>query len=121
MIKKLKNTMDVVFNGGGHVSVNGQSFSGRNITASGGSVIVDGEDVSIQDQTNIKVTIQGNCQSVKLGNGQVTVEGDAGTVSTTNGDVDCETVQGSVSTVNGDVDCGEVHGNVSTVNGDISH
>lgn len=88
----------------GNVTIDGKSFSGKNIQINGNKVIVDGV---VQD-------------GELVGDITVTVHGDVDVLENTNGNVTCETVHGDVKTINGDVNCRNILGKVSTVNGDIN-
>lgn len=105
--------------------VNGVEFSGRDITVEGNQVFVDGKLVEVEQQKQITITINGDCDSVETTSGDVTVSGVAGSVKTMSGDVDVvgpSGIEGSVKTMSGDVTAnGTIGGNVSTMSGDIRH
>lgn len=106
--------------GGSSVIINGQSYSGTNISISNGRVIIDGKDVEdASTSPKIEVCINGAVEELQVASGDVVVHGDVGSLSSTSGDVSCRDVAGNVTTTSGDVKCGSVHGNVTTVTGDI--
>lgn len=119
------------------VTVNKQTYSGRNIKVVNGKVIVDGNDVTpIEKEIHITVEgslenldvdacssikISGDVQSVKSGAGDVSCRDVGGNVSTGSGDVECGNVNGDVETGAGDVRAGNVGGSIKTGAGDIYH
>lgn len=113
--------MKIRSNGSASITIDGRSFSGRNISISGNRVIVDGvvQDGELVGDVNVVVT--GNVEQVENTNGKVEVKGSVGTVRTTNGEISCGDVKGDVTTSNGTVQCGVVHGSVRTSNGNITH
>jgi DUF4097 and DUF4098 domain-containing protein YvlB len=121
MINKLFN----VFRGQSSqstVTINGQTYSGNNVSIVNDLVFVDGV---AQGQTlvgPITVTVNGDVQQLETVSGDIEVHGNVGTLSTTSGDVDVSLdVKGGVTTVSGDVEvAGSVAGDINTVSGDIS-
>ncbi len=104
--------------------INGVEVSGRDITVQGNQVFVDGKPIEVEQQKQITITINGDCDSVETTSGDVTVSGVAGSVKTMSGDVDVvdSGITGSVKTMSGDVSAnGTIGGNVSTMSGDIRH
>ena len=104
--------------------INGVEFSGRDITVQGNQVFVDGKPVEVEQQKQITITINGDCDSVETTSGDVTVSGVSGSVKTMSGDVDVvdSGITGSVKTMSSDVTAnGTIGGNVSTMSGDIRH
>ncbi len=121
------------------ITINGNSYSGRNVTINNGRVIIDGKDVSPDakeitisvvgdidaltvDYCN-KISVQGNVREAKSTSGDIDIAGSvAGNVKTTSGDVEIAgLVGGDVSSTSGDVKCGNITGKVSTVSGDIKN
>ena len=105
--------------------VNGVEVSDQNITVEGNQVFVDGKPVEVEQQKQITITINGDCDYVETTSGDVTVSGVAGSVKTMSGDVDVvgsSGIKGSVKTMSGNVSAnGTIGGNVSTMSGDIRH
>lgn len=104
-------------------------INGKLIQASGnlhignGRIVVNGQDVTPDDNEIINITINGNVDSLQVDSCyKVSITGNASTVRTTSGDIDIQgNVSGGVQTVSGDVDCGNVSGSISTVSGNIKH
>jgi len=122
------------------ITINQKSFSGRSVSITRNKIIVDGVDVTPENDKVINITVDGDCESVNVdvcdkidikGNvtkGVKTMSGDIsiggkvdGDITTQTGDVDCGDVDGTVKTMSGDVKCGTVAGNVSTLSGDIKN
>lgn len=104
------------------ININGNKYSGNNISISNGRVIIDGKDVT-PDSKNITICVDGNISEMKVDAcDSVVVNGNCGSVSTMSGDVEVDgDVTGSITTMSGDVDCGTVGGSISTMSGDIKH
>lgn len=104
---------------GASVSVNGEDFTGHQVTINNGKVFVDGVEKNSNLDGQINVTINGSVEGIEIENGSVTVSGDAHHVKTMSGDVRCSNVLGNVNTMSGDVICETVGGNASTMSGNI--
>ncbi|MDZ5602546.1 hypothetical protein SJI00_07150 [Pseudomonas sp. RP23018S] len=104
---------------GSSVTIDGRTFTGRNISINGDKVVVDGVEQAGSLVGPVSVTVNGNAESVENGSGTVTVTGSAGQIETMSGDVYCGAVSGDVETMSGDVTCGPVTGKVKTTTGDI--
>jgi len=119
------------------VTVNGVSYSGRNVTIDGDKVIVDGKVVEVPEGRKIEVTIEGDLERLHLTNGVVYAKGMIGDIAMQNGTVNAEAdIKGEVSMGNGKITCHDVyadvnldmgsikastiHGNASTKMGNIS-
>lgn len=113
--------MKIISNGSASITIDGRSFSGRNISISGNKVIIDGVVQGGELVGDVNVVVNGDVDAVENTNGKVEVTGSVGQVKTTNGDIRCGDVKGDVTTSNGTVQCGVVHGQVRTTNGNISH
>lgn len=109
----------------GGITVNGQSYSGSNMTIINGQVFVDGVEVTQTGALGsvINVVVNGGCDSVETTAGDITVNGVTNSVKTTSGDVEVRgDVGGSINSVSGDIEVGgSIKGSVKTVSGDISH
>jgi hypothetical protein len=103
------------------IVINGKKYTGNNISVTCGRVIIDGKDVSLDENDKvINIQVNGNVEKLSVDAcEQVTVTGSAGTVSTLSGDVKCGDVSGSVQTMSGDVKCGNIAGSVTTMSGDV--
>ena len=104
----------------GNFSINGSTFSGRNIKIENGEVIVDGVKQDLELNREINVVVNGDCDRIENANGDVTAQ-NVRSITTGNGDVRCGDVSGSVSTGTGDVNCGNVGGSINSGVGDIYH
>lgn len=112
--------MNLSFESGGTVVINGQSYKGNNVSIAGGVVTIDGvrQDGEFKEKT-LNISISGDVASLKTASGNITVNGYCEEVETVSGDVTCEDVQGSVETVSGNVKAEVIHGKVRTVSGNV--
>ncbi len=104
------------------ININGQSYSGRNITITNGKVIIDGKDVT-PDGKEIKIAVEGGLNVLDVDACEtVYVDGRVGELKTASGDVKIKgNVEGNVNTMTGDVTCLDIIGNVKTMTGNIKH
>ena len=103
------------------VTINGQSFSGSNISMINGKLMIDGKPQDTKELEHvINIEIHGDVKDIQNENGSITAR-DVGSVNTSNGKVICGNVTGNVTTSNGKVNCGDVGGSVHTSNGSIHH
>lgn len=105
----------------GSIVINGNSYSGRNITINNNKVIIDGV-VQTFDETEINIVINGDVEGgVELSSGDITIGGSvSGKVSTKSGDIRIAgNTTGDVSSMSGDVNCGSVVGDIRTVTGNV--
>ena len=110
-----------ISNMSGNCTINGNFYSGNNISIKNGQVFIDGVKADeLTKSKTINITVSGNVETIKDCNGSVKIKGSASNVSTQSGDVTCSDVNGSVSTMSGDVSAKQILGNVSTMSGDIS-
>lgn len=129
---------NVNFSKNASISINGQSFSGKNILIKGGTIIIDNETITI-DEKEINISINGNVEkmdvgyckqmeifgevkSVKTASGSVVIKKDATHVTTSSGGISVAgDVEGNVSTISGSVKVGgKIHGDARTVSGSVS-
>lgn len=105
-----------------NITVNGNTFTGRNLTISNGKVIIDGvEQKCTNFGTVINVTINAPVDNIDMA-GDLTVNGDVRTVNVSCGDATISgNVSGNVDVDVGDVKCGHVGGSVKVDVGDITH
>ncbi len=124
------------------VRINGLNIvAGRNIVIKDGRVLVDGKEVTVEDQKKITIEVTGNVDSisvdscdwvtvsgsvrdVKSEQGNINIGGDVtGTVKTEQGSIAVGgAVGGDVETEQGDVIVtGSVSGKVTTEMGNITH
>lgn len=111
--------MKIKIGGGSTVSINGQVFSGRNISINGDKVIIDGVEQKQSLAGPITVIVNGDAESVETSSGSVEVKGSAGRVKTMSGNVRCGDVSGDASTMSGGINCQAIAGNAKTMSGDI--
>jgi hypothetical protein len=102
------------------VTINGSTFTGRNITVVNGQVIVDGVDRT-PDSKNITISVTGDVSSLKVDVcNLITIAGNCGDVETVSGSVEVAgQVNGDVESVSGSIRCGAIAGKASTVSGNI--
>lgn len=122
----------------GVVTINGQTFTGKNISIRDGVITIDGKvvdpnaDQVTTDADGNKVvtkwrvtpiTINGDVGKVQVTSGTINITGNVtGDVNTTSGDIDVKgNVDGSVRTVSGNVTTGAIKGDAITTSGDIAH
>lgn len=102
------------------ISVNGKSFSGRNVTIINGKVIVDGKTVDMPDAKEIIVNIEGDLGSLQLDAGTVNVTGHAGDVHVGQGTAKVEMdVKGEVRVDQGKLECNDIFADVRVDMGNI--
>lgn len=102
------------------IQINGVNITGgRNITVSGGKVIVDGQDVT-PDAKVINIAITGDVEMLSVDHAEkIEVTGTCGSVKTMSGNVTCESVAGPVKTMSGNVIAAQITGDASTMSGSI--
>lgn len=104
----------------GEITINGQTYSGNNLTIINNRVIIDGKDQT-PDAKEITISVTGDVNDVSVDYcKEINVVGNVGKLKTTSGDVYCSDVTGGITTTSGDVECQDVTGDVSTTSGDIS-
>lgn len=108
-------------NGMGTIQVNGRTFTGSNISMSGGRIIVDGEDVTdatgIDTSMVLDIRVTGDIENVFCDR-NLTVVGNVKEYVDAKGSVSCNDVGGDVR-AGGAVNCDDVRGNV-TANGSVN-
>ena len=102
------------------VTINGKTYTGRNITINGSKVSVDGKVV--EEAVSIYINVTGNVEKINT-TGDVEVHGNVGSVETGAGDIDIiGDVSGNVETGAGDIVIkGNVAGDIETGAGSIHH
>jgi hypothetical protein len=103
------------------VTINGQTYSGNNVSIVNGNVVIDGVKQEQLLIGPVTVTVHGSVDKVETGSGDVTVLDVVGSVETMSGDVSCTgDIGGYVTTMSGDVTAGgHIGGDVETMSGDI--
>jgi len=104
----------------GSVTIDGVSYSGKNIQVNDGKIVIDGVIKSQELAQVVNVVVNGDVIDLENGAGNVTAI-NIGAVSTGSGDVKCGDISGSVRTGSGDIDCGKISGSVRTGSGDINN
>ncbi len=104
--------------GNGNVTIDGKTFSGRNIQINNSKVIIDGVVQDGELVGDVNITVEGDVESIENSCGNV-IARNVGDIKTASGRVKCEVVGRSVVTVSGDVNCGNVEGSVKTASGDV--
>ncbi|AUR89145.1 hypothetical protein NVP1121O_117 [Vibrio phage 1.121.O._10N.286.46.C4] len=102
----------------GVVTIDGKSFSGKNVVISGDKVVIDGVTQEGSLVGDVTVTVTGDVETLSTQSGNVNAD-KVGSVKTASGDVTCGDVSTSVSTMSGDVRCKSIFGSVKTMSGDI--
>lgn len=103
------------------VTINGVRYEGNSVTVSGNKIVIDGKSVSMPDEKDILIIVDGNagnisvdvCKEIRIGGN---VEGD---IKTQTGDVTVGDVNGDITTQTGDVRANNITGKVKTQTGDI--
>ena len=108
-----------VFKDMGTITINGQSYTGRNISINGDVVVIDGVVQEGSLVGPVSVVVLGSAEEVKTVSGEIHVQGSVCIVKSTSGDISCWDVLGDVQTVSGDIECRKVTGNINTVSGDV--
>ena len=105
----------------GSITINGQTFSGNNVSVVNGKVIIDGKEQELAgDEKVLNITINGNCGDVELSQGDITVNGNVnGKVYNDQGSIKCGDVGGNVTNNQGSIRCGDIKGNATTNMGNI--
>lgn len=106
----------------GRITVNGVTYTGRNISMSGNKIIIDGKDVT-PDAKEINISVEGDITELRADAcNKISVVGSVKNIKTHSGDVEVTgDVDGNIQTMSGDVDCGMVGGSISTMSGDVKH
>jgi len=118
------NTSSSFFSTGSTVQINGQTFTGGDVSVIGNKVMIDGVDVNYSENTGstINITVQGNCGDITSENGNITVNQNTNNVESKNGTINVKgSVAGSIENKNGNIKVqGNVQGDCTTKNGNIS-
>lgn len=116
----MKKLFEAMLNASSSVTIDGKTFTGRNIKIINDKVIIDGVEQEGSLVDPVSVTVNGDAERIETVSGSVDVSGSCGAVKTMSGDVRCGDVKGDVGTMSGDVTCGKVGGNIKTMSGDIT-
>ena len=115
-------TSNTSFNTDSSIQINGETFSGGNVSIINGEIIIDGNKVNSSDSKTINIVVQGNCGDIVSDNGNITIEQSAANVESKNGTINIKgSVGNNVENKNGNIKIqGDVQGNCTTKNGNIS-
>jgi len=101
------------------IVINGNSYTGNNISVVNGKVVVDGLDVT-PEQKQITISVDGDVDELSVDScNKVTISGSCAKVRTTSGSVDCGIVHGDVNSTSGSIECKNVQGDVTTTSGRV--
>ena len=118
----MKKTLDFLKN---TIKINNSSISLSNINSSNYSVFVNDTIIgNCEIDKEIKITLNGNLDSLDVACGDIAINGDVlGKVTSTNGDINIEGfVSSNVFNTNGNINISQnVGGTVKTINGDIKY
>lgn len=116
----LNKIFNAVFGGSnGTVNINGVEYSGKNISITGDSIVIDGKSTNYTAKV-LNVTVTSYVQSLVTGSGDVTVTGDVGSIQTGSGDVEITGNIDIVSTGSGDVTANRIT-HATSMSGDVTH
>ena len=96
----------------GSMTINGKSYSGKNICIDGNKIVIDGKEQEGELVGDINVTVNGDVESLSTVSGDVTTTGDIGSVKTTSGDVTLKKgdIKTNVQTISGYVTAKNIGG-----------
>ena len=102
------------------ITINGDNFSGNNITMNGNKIFIDGKEHKTTDKI-VNILVHGDVKSITApGANEVIVSGSCDIIKTTSGDIEVGGDVGTITATSGDVKVdGEVGGNVTTMSGDV--
>jgi hypothetical protein len=118
MLDKILNKVTMIISGKNSY----KNYQGNNISINNGRVIIDGVDVTDDNDNKVlNITIQGNVESISGLVSTLKVTGDINNLSSGSGDVDIVgNVNGNIKVGSGDISVrGNVSGSVITQSGDI--
>lgn len=105
------------------IRINNQVFQGNSLIIENGKVIVNGKNVTPEDEKTINIYVTGDVDQLSVDEcSKAEVKGNVQTLQTMSADVGISgNVSGSVTTMSGDVDCGNVSGSITTLSGNVKH
>jgi len=118
MLDKILNKVTMMISG----KNSSKNYQGNNIVINNGRVIIDGVDVTNDNDSKVlNITIKGNVESISGIVSTLKVTGDVNNLSSGSGDVDIVgNVNGNIKVGSGDISVrGNVSGSVITSSGDI--
>lgn len=103
------------------INVNNKSYTGRNIVINNGQIIIDGKNVTPENEKQIEIRVTGDIDTLNVDYcDTLLVAGNVAIVTTGSGDVNCETISNGARTGSGDIECTTINGNVQTGSGDVN-
>lgn len=105
------------------ININGKVYSGNNVSVVNNKVIIDGKRVDDENSKEIKISVEGNIQSLDVEYcDEIKITGECESVVSKNGNIQVKgNVKGDVTSKNGNIICRDVEGSVETKNGNIVH
>lgn len=106
-----------------NITINGKSYTGKNITSKDDIVYVDGKETEKYNNASINIEIHGEVGSVDVGIGDVKITGDVKeSIKTSQGDIECGSVGGNVISSMGNINVvGNIMGSTKTSMGNITY
>lgn len=102
------------------ITINNKTYKGNNVTIVNNQIYIDDKLADTKDEKNIKISIDGDVDTLNIDHcDEILINGDCGSVKCGNGNVKCGNVGGNVKSTNGNVKCGNVDGDIKTTNGNI--
>lgn len=105
------------------VHINGMTFSGSNLSIVGGKIFVDGKEVEVKETKTkeIRVTVEGNIETLEVESGSVEIVGNVGNIEITSGNLKVTgDINGNAEITSGNIKVqGKIGGNASVSCGNI--
>lgn len=107
----------------GYVEINGQRYSGNNLSIVNGKVMIDGKEAEeCSNSKTITINITGDVEgNVELSQGTINCGNVQGNVTTKQGNITSGDVQGDAINKMGNITCKNVGGNVDTKMGNVRY
>jgi hypothetical protein len=103
------------------ITINGVTYSGKNVSVRNGHVSIDGKESDTAGAPRVTIEVHGDIETFQCDScDTASIHGDVGSVTTASGNVHCGDVSGSVRTASGNVSCRDIGGNVTTASGNVS-
>ena len=108
---------------GATITLNGVSYSGKNITITNGNIQIDGKPVNDKGLRALNISVEGNVKTLTFSTcNRCTINGSVVNVKSSSGDIEIAgNCEGDVTTSSGDVTIGgHMNGDATTSSGDIN-
>lgn len=122
------------------IIINGKKYKGNSVVINGSKVIVDGVDMTKDEDSKIinviidkdfngdlnlkscdKIEIKGNVNGdIMATSGNIECDNVTGSIKMTSGNVKCNDIGGHVETTSGTIKANKIQGNAKTLTGNIS-